>query len=636
MPTKLGRRAALAVEPLEARDAPSATQYVLRGPPTAVAGAAVPIIVQAVDGGGVIDPSYTGTITFTSTDPQAVLPGDYTFTAADAGQHVFGVTLLTVGPQSVIGTDTASSSLTGSAPVFVTASGTPGVQLVASSPEIVVGSTETLAGALPYPSEMPVTVSLDWGDGSSPTTLQLRPGLVTFTASHTYQVSSDNTPTGAFTVQALATGGYSPPLTGTVDVTVDSLAPAVAMDNYYVSANVGDVVTLTGTYSGPGGKPLTATVDFGDGTDPLPVTLLPNGTFVVSHVFTDEDVYDVTVTVDDGTNTASDDTLALVFSPDLENGTSQAVAPGAEVTASAPGISARADHAAGSARPAVLTVGRYDALPVSAPDLFSTAGYELRLAGAGANDRVTVTFSVPAGFEDGARLEFYDPRTHTFRLVQLSPGSFTIDEAGRTITLVLDMTSFPRVTDLRGTIFTIAVSVPEAVPPAAGVAFVSTSGAAPPTFSSGGQRTLSLSPSTDGGPSVAQALLSGERRHSVADLAAEQVAMAADPWPVGKDAPLAGLAPTAAAGEGGDPRQEDPPETFLLWPLTPTTVVPVWPLNEPLPKEASDQGALSRPRQDDDWTSASLVALALALPLTSPKRERGMHRGENPFRRRPI
>src|SRR5207244_1328563 len=42
-----------------------------------------------------------GTIHFTSTDPQAILPSDYTFTAADAGSHTFSVTLKTAGSQSI-------------------------------------------------------------------------------------------------------------------------------------------------------------------------------------------------------------------------------------------------------------------------------------------------------------------------------------------------------------------------------------------------------------------------------------------------------------------------------------------------------------------------------------------------------
>jgi fibronectin-binding autotransporter adhesin len=65
---------------------------------------------------------YTGTIHFTSTDPAAILPGDYSFTAADAGQHTFvqGIGLFTPGNQTVTATDVANGTLTAtSAPVNI-------------------------------------------------------------------------------------------------------------------------------------------------------------------------------------------------------------------------------------------------------------------------------------------------------------------------------------------------------------------------------------------------------------------------------------------------------------------------------------------------------------------------------------
>jgi hypothetical protein len=63
---------------------------------------------------------YTGTVHFTSTDPEARLPRDYTFTAADQGTHVFSVNLLTPGMyQTVTVRDKSNSAITGSAEIFV-------------------------------------------------------------------------------------------------------------------------------------------------------------------------------------------------------------------------------------------------------------------------------------------------------------------------------------------------------------------------------------------------------------------------------------------------------------------------------------------------------------------------------------
>src|SRR5262249_40608438 len=65
--------------------------------------------VTAVDIDGNTVPDYLGTITFTSTDPQAILPDDYTFTPDDSGTHMFAAVFETVGVQSLTATDTESS-----------------------------------------------------------------------------------------------------------------------------------------------------------------------------------------------------------------------------------------------------------------------------------------------------------------------------------------------------------------------------------------------------------------------------------------------------------------------------------------------------------------------------------------------
>jgi hypothetical protein len=78
------------------------------------AGVAGSIAVTALDAGNKVVTGYRGTVHFTSTDAAAVLPVDYTFTAADNGTHVFAVTLKTYGIQSVTATDTVTASIKGS------------------------------------------------------------------------------------------------------------------------------------------------------------------------------------------------------------------------------------------------------------------------------------------------------------------------------------------------------------------------------------------------------------------------------------------------------------------------------------------------------------------------------------------
>ncbi len=95
-------------------------------PASAMSGMAFDVTVIAVDPYGNTDTNYQGTVTFSSsdTDPDVVLPPDYTFQAADAGMATFpgGVTLLTPGDQTLTATDT-QSGITGASTVTVTAGG---------------------------------------------------------------------------------------------------------------------------------------------------------------------------------------------------------------------------------------------------------------------------------------------------------------------------------------------------------------------------------------------------------------------------------------------------------------------------------------------------------------------------------
>src|SRR5437660_74930 len=91
------------------------------------AGTVSSVTVEVKTSQGARATGYTGTIHFTSTDAQAVLPANYTFTSSTAGTpncttgcdqgiHTFtnAVTLKTAGSQSVTATDTVNGSLTGS------------------------------------------------------------------------------------------------------------------------------------------------------------------------------------------------------------------------------------------------------------------------------------------------------------------------------------------------------------------------------------------------------------------------------------------------------------------------------------------------------------------------------------------
>jgi hypothetical protein len=107
----------------------SASAFVVDAPATVTAGVPFDVTVTAVDPFRQAAVGYTGTVTFSTTDPGpgVVLPADYTYTPADGGTHTFTdtgrgeTTLITAGDQLLTVTDTVDDTITGSATVSVDA-----------------------------------------------------------------------------------------------------------------------------------------------------------------------------------------------------------------------------------------------------------------------------------------------------------------------------------------------------------------------------------------------------------------------------------------------------------------------------------------------------------------------------------
>ena len=103
----------LIVGSLDGTSTASYDKLVLAAPTAETAGKSFSLTVTAQNSTGVTDTGYTGTVQFTSSDVQAGLPANFTFTAADAGTYTFTVTLETAGSQSITATDTTTSAITG-------------------------------------------------------------------------------------------------------------------------------------------------------------------------------------------------------------------------------------------------------------------------------------------------------------------------------------------------------------------------------------------------------------------------------------------------------------------------------------------------------------------------------------------
>ena len=95
-------------------------------PSTVVAGTPFTITVTATVNGE-RDTIINSFISFTSSDPNAVLPAQYQFTSADAGSYTWvdGFTLVTPGNQTISATIYDAPGINGSATIAVSAGSSP-------------------------------------------------------------------------------------------------------------------------------------------------------------------------------------------------------------------------------------------------------------------------------------------------------------------------------------------------------------------------------------------------------------------------------------------------------------------------------------------------------------------------------
>jgi len=96
-------------------NAAAASKFIISAPSTVTAGMPFSLTLTVEDAYGNVVTGYTGTVHFKSTDTTALLPANYTFTAADKGVHRFvGLVLRKRGKQKITITDTLYRALTAS------------------------------------------------------------------------------------------------------------------------------------------------------------------------------------------------------------------------------------------------------------------------------------------------------------------------------------------------------------------------------------------------------------------------------------------------------------------------------------------------------------------------------------------
>jgi hypothetical protein len=222
----------------------AATHFLVSAPATTTAGQSFTVTVTALNASNGTDSGYRGTVSFTSTDLQAILPANYTFTAGDAGTHTFTVTLETAGNQSITATDIAVGTITGNDTVAVDAAAVS--QFLVSAPASATAGT---------PFNVSVTARDAFGNTvsgylgtvqfSSSDAQAVLPGNYTFTGgdagTHTFSVTLNTSGTQTVTV----TDDLDESINGSDSIAVGASPPPPPTSQPYAVGSTRGIGTVT-------------------------------------------------------------------------------------------------------------------------------------------------------------------------------------------------------------------------------------------------------------------------------------------------------------------------------------------------------------------------------------------------------
>jgi hypothetical protein len=153
------------------------------------------------------------------------------------------------------------------------------------------GGTFTGSGSFTDPGADTWTATVDYGDGSGPQALTLNSDK-TFSLNHLYGVS------GSYQVTVAVKDDDGSVGTSTWNVTVNNLPPVVTISPN-PTITQGQTFTDSGSFTDPGTETWTATVNYGDGSGTQALTLNPDKTFNLGHVYNVAGNFTVTVVVTD-------------------------------------------------------------------------------------------------------------------------------------------------------------------------------------------------------------------------------------------------------------------------------------------------------------------------------------------------
>lgn len=216
----------------------------------------------------------------------------------------YSVSITVTDDDTGVGTGSSSVTVNNVLPSNVSAS--------SSAPSLNENDTATLSGSFTDPGTLDThTVVINWGDGSSNTTLSLAAGVLTFSTPHQYlDDNPTGTPSDVNTITVIVTDDDTGSGSGTSSVTVNNVVPLiVSVTGPSSPLALGSSASVTANFTNVGSQDThTCTFSWDDSTSSSGSVTESggNGSCTASHTYAAAGVYTVGATVkDDDTGSAS-------------------------------------------------------------------------------------------------------------------------------------------------------------------------------------------------------------------------------------------------------------------------------------------------------------------------------------------
>jgi VCBS repeat-containing protein len=285
-------QATVSVTVTNVNDAPVAVNGTLTTPEDTAAGGT--LVATDID---------STTLTY-SVVSQANAHGTVTITNVNTGAYSYTPAANYNGPASFTfkANDGSLDSNVATISITVTAVNDAPVGIAVNNDTLDENDTYDLSGSFSDADSTDThTVTINWGDGSTDTVIGLGVGVTAFAAPHQY-LDDNASDSYAVTVSVVDNSGAGNNTgNGGATVTVHNAAPIVVMSASPITLSPGDAFSRPGSFFDAGTLDTwSATVDYGDGLGPLPLTLTAEKTFsLASPAYATAGVYTVTVSVTD-------------------------------------------------------------------------------------------------------------------------------------------------------------------------------------------------------------------------------------------------------------------------------------------------------------------------------------------------